>query len=597
MADKVLIAKDNGEAGLAIDRAELDATLSVEGGVAEAKVTGDAIARIDASLTNKQIALDTLAGSENLNTKAISVGQWLEDGTNNSLSSRARSVKFTGGNPVVLRLTDPTYLMSIRTWTVVEGVYSNPVVYEFGANNIYIKPDSDTVYAASFRKAEVGSMTEADRDAIGASFFVNEVDVNGRLERLEKGVLSVIYGFHIDSSESDPSACVTYLSDAVGMTPAHMDFANDRFDWGSWKNAFFIPRPCMLKYDGTVDYYLDPDDYSKRADGTPSDVSDFAYGGNAMMEWGRDGKKIWYKIVPDSDPTSASVYIADSQADPEFRAWSFINNQGVMVDHFYTPIYNGTIDGDGRLRSISGKAYTDLCQSKTSAQEITAAELNNPGTDKLWYTEVYADITIINLLLILIGKSLNSQAVYGTGRCGKASEASSMLGTGTMDDKGLFWGSESNNYGVKVFGMENWWGNQWRRYAGHMMNDYAQKYKMTRGRQDGSTADDYNTTANGYLTGATVPSTNGYVTKMQFDGNGFQTAEVGGTSETYWCDYWYHNSGTRYALRGAACHDSVGNVGFAYVGLNNAPSRTFWHIGSSLSCKPLAQQSESETEG
>lgn len=419
-----------------------------------------------------------------------------------------------------------------------------------------------------------------------------EIDaLKADVAELERRVFGdgTIYGFHIDSSEADPSACVTYLADSIGMAPAHMDFENDRFDWGSWKNAFFLPRPCMLKYDGTVDYYLDPNDYSKKEDGTPSDVADFAYGGNAMMEWGRGGKKIWYKIVPDEDPTSASVFIADYQVDENYRAWSFINNQGVMTEHFYTPIYNGTIDGDGRLRSISGKAYTEICQSKTVAREITAAELNNPGTDKLWYTEVYADITIINLLLILMGKSLNSQAVYGTGRCGQESAASYMLGTGTMDDKGMFWGSESNTYGVKVFGMENWWGNQWRRYAGHMMIDHVQKYKMTRGNQDGSTADDYNTTANGYLTGVTGPSTNSYVTKMQFDGNGFQTAEVGGSSATYWCDNWHQNSGTRYALRGAACSAAVGNVGFAYVRLSAAPSDRSWTIGSSPSCKPIAE--------
>lgn len=84
-----------------------------------------------------------------------------------------------------------------------------------------------------------------------------------------------IYGFHIDSEESDPYACVTYLEDAVGMTPAHMNYATGEFDYGSWEDAFFMPKPCMLKYDGTVDYYLDPNDYSKKEDGTASDVTDF----------------------------------------------------------------------------------------------------------------------------------------------------------------------------------------------------------------------------------------------------------------------------------------------------------------------------------
>ena len=415
-------------------------------------------------------------------------------------------------------------------------------------------------------------------------------------DALMGGESGVIYGFHIDSSESDPSSAVTYLRDAVGMTPAHMDFTNSKFLWGSWRDAFFHPRPCMLKSDGTVDYYLDPDDYSKKPGGTASDVADDTYDGNAMMEWGQGGKKIWYKIVPDStDPTSADVFIADYMVDEDYRAWSFVNNQGVLVDHFYTPIYNGSLDSNGKLRSISGKGYAALCQSKTSAQEVAAAKLNNPTGKDLWYTEVYADVTIINLLLILMAKSLDVQTAYGNGRCGQSSADSSMLGTGTLNDKGAFFGYNDNTHAVKVFGMENWWGNQWRRYAGHVMVDYVQKYKMTRGRQDGSTADDYSQSSTasdyaGYLTGATGPSTNDYVKKMKFDENGFQTSEIGGTSATYWSDSWYQNSGLRYAVRGGACDTVAGDVGAFCVHLRNEPAHPGWGFGAAPSCKPLSRE-------
>ena len=110
-----------------------------------------------------------------------------------------------------------------------------------------------------------------------------------------RGDKGVVYGFHVNGNESNPAAMVTYLKDAVGMTPAKMNYTADCFDYGSWQDAFFMPRPCMLKYDGTVDYYLDPDDYSKKEDGTASDVANTSYGGNAMMEWGQNGKKIGLK--------------------------------------------------------------------------------------------------------------------------------------------------------------------------------------------------------------------------------------------------------------------------------------------------------------
>lgn len=396
-----------------------------------------------------------------------------------------------------------------------------------------------------------------------------------------------IYGFHIDSGESDPAAAVTYLKDAVGMTPAAMDYTSGQFNWGSWRDAFFMPRPCMLKFDGTVDYYLDPEDYSKKYDGTASDIADDTYEGNAMIEWGQNGKKIWYKIVPEGDGTSASVYIADYPVDETYVAWSFVNHQNQYTEHFYTPIYNGSLDENGKLRSISGKTNAELCQGKTAAQEIEAAELNNPGENKLWYTEVYADVTLINLLLILMGKSLDCQTVFGNGRINQASAAANMLGTGTMNDKGMFWGGNGNNDGVKVFGMENWWGNQWRRYAGHMLIERVHKYKMTRGTADGSVASDYNTTGDGYFTGATAPSANNYVTKMSFNEAGFVTAEVGGTAATYWCDYFYQNTGTRYALRGGSCSYSL-NAGPFCVYLYNSPSYAHWDFGAAPSCKPLS---------
>ena len=258
---------------------------------------------------------------------------------------------------------------------------------------------------------------------------MKQLVVDQNLERIEErlrdirnvlstGKAGIMYGFHINSGESDPSAAVTYLADAVGMVPAKMDYANSKFSYGSWGDAFFMPRPCMLKYDGTVDYYLDPDDYSKKADGvTASDVSNTSYGGNAMMEWGQNGKKIWYKIVPDTgDDTSASVYIADYQVDADFHAWSFINSEGAMVDHFYTPCYFGTIVNDGTndvLRSLSGRAGSTRCKGKTAAVESQMARRNH--TSAIYDIEVYCDVVLINLLLVLMGKSLNTQAVFGEG--------------------------------------------------------------------------------------------------------------------------------------------------------------------------------------
>lgn len=46
--------------------------------------------------------------------------------------------------------------------------------------------------------------------------------------------------------------------DAVGMTPAGMNFAGGGFDYGDWGDIWFVKknRPVMVRTDGTVDYEL-----------------------------------------------------------------------------------------------------------------------------------------------------------------------------------------------------------------------------------------------------------------------------------------------------------------------------------------------------
>ena len=362
-----------------------------------------------------------------------------------------------------------------------------------------------------------------------------------------------IYGFHISSTESDPYEKVTYLKDAVGMTPAYMDYTKDEFNYGSWENAFFMPRPCMLKADGTVDYYLDENDFSKKEDGvTASDIENTSYNGNAMMEWGRDGKKIWWKVIPDADGNGGSIFIADYQADQKYVDYNFRDCNGNSADHFYTPIYNGSVI-DGRMRSLSGQA---VFNNHTAAQEITAAKENNPTSDEMWNIENYCDRMLINFLLVLLGKSTNTQAVFGLGAVNGGSEAiNNAFRTGVHNNKGLFYGKNrgsisTSDYSsvVKVFGMENYWGFQWTRINGLICRLGNMTTKLTYSQVDGSTADGYNTTADNYISVGAVTATsyvNDYQHLMKFIEKGiFPISPENGTETTDYCDSMSSYSGT-----------------------------------------------------
>ena len=460
--------------------------------------------------------------------------------------------------------------------------------------SVVVNPEGEAT--GDMTKVQVGENIYNVDDAVARQ------GISDLIEKIDNMENHVIYGFHISSTESDPAYKVSYLRDAAGAVPAHMDYVNDKFDYGSWENAFFMPRPCMLKADGSVDYYLDPYDYTKKEDGTTaSDVADPSYNGNAMMEWGRDGKKIWMKIVPDANHLGASVYIADYQADSDFHDWPFHNCNGDSVDHFYTAIYNGSLDGNNKLRSISGQ---QVMNKKTADQEIGYARANNSGTNILWDIEHFSDIILINMLLILMGKSVDTQAVFGQGlNTGGIEAINNNFRTGQQDAKGLFYGTNSGTIAtdsfvncVKVFGMENWYGFQWRRYLGHVMDDGTQKVKLTFGTEDGSTATDFiengTPTGNGFKsTGATAFSGTfgNYIKNEYYTGDAMvPCGSLDGTSKTYYCDAcWYNNSGVRVPCRGGNSNYGA-KVGAFYVNLNNTASNSSWYIGAALSCKPLA---------
>ena len=397
-----------------------------------------------------------------------------------------------------------------------------------------------------------------------------------------------LYGFKLDQNESDPASMITYLSDCDNAIykSVHMNYSTDTFDYGDWGDAWFIKKskPCMLKYDGTVDYELDKNDYTKKADGTDSDVANADYEGNAMVGI----PKVYWKIVDNGDNT-ANIYICDKKIDSDFHCWSHIDNNGNEIDYCYMPIYNGS-NVNSVLRSISGKAPM---VNKTATTEITYAKSNNTGSDIIWYTELFNDRMLINLLLLLIGKSTDTQTVFGTGNNNSYVSASNtgIKNTGTMNTKGLFWGNQDNKSGVKVFGMENFYGNVWKRIGGWISDKGTQKIKMTYGQSDGSTVDGYNTDGAGYIViGNSTPigTNGGYVSKMLITDNGLIPTIASGSATTYYCDgLWFNNSQVDYACVGGRS-DHASLVGAFCSYLNGKTPDTSVTIGTALSCKPLA---------
>lgn len=338
----------------------------------------------------------------------------------------------------------------------------------------------------------------------------------------------------------------------------------------------------MLKTNGQVDYYLNENDLTKKIDGGASDVANIDYDGNAMMEWGNGADIIWWKIEPDKgNPNSASLYVANYQADKDFKNLNFIDINGNEKSHFYTPIYNGSLDSNNKLRSISGQT---VIKSKTASQEMAYARANGTGYE----IEQYVDRLLINILLIIMGKSTETQDVFGRGMSENVSDGNLLLKTGTMNDKGLFWGENAGKAGVKVFGMENYYGNQWRRTVGLILANGIAKVKLSPSTKDGSKATNYNTDGTGYIEipNSTPSGTSGgYIKDVLYTALGMFPKSITGSSSTYYPDAcWFDIAIIAFALFGGNL-DINRRCGAFSVSFINATDRVGWVVGASLSYK------------
>ena len=289
-------------------------------------------------------------------------------------------------------------------------------------------------------------------------------------------------------------------------------------------------------------------------------------------------------------------YCSDTKVDDSYNCWNNYDCYNHIIPHFYTPIYNTTISNN-KMRSLSGIALTTANGSGTTTGrlELDSALANNTTPDIEWYSGVWSDRVLISALMILISKSLNNQAIFGNGINTQANKEAYI--TGTLNDKGLFYGSFADNAsGVKIFGMENFYGCVGQRIAGLVGTDTGYAYKLTYGNIDGSNVDTYNDSGLGYKFIANQPnatSTLNWVDKMHFGDYGVLPISVSGGANTYWADSFW--SGTNYAVIGRNDSNSDYATGSLSMDLTNSFSTASWNISGSLSCKPVLRLTNVDT--
>lgn len=179
------------------------------------------------------------------------------------------------------------------------------------------------------------------------------------------------------------------------------------------------------------------------------------------------------------------------------------------------------------------------------------------------------------LLFHVVFANRNSQAIM------KGNYSNAVKPTGLTDGKAASC-VQIDNTAMSFYGIENLYCNVYKWIDGINVNG-TQAYVATR---ISDFAD--NVTANyrqvGYVNGAT----NGFITKLGYDANNkfaeFPTA-VGGSSTTYYCDYYYQSAGWRVVRVGGDWNNND-SFGVSFWGANDTSSYTTPSIGSRLTYRP-----------
>lgn len=436
-------------------------------------------------------------------------------------------------------------------------------------------------------------------------FKTNESDINILKTSMDNLFRTPVFGFRINKNESNSSTAVEYLYDAVGMTPAYMDFTNSTFNYGSWGDAWFVKnnKPVALNFDGTEAFELDPTNWWKKSDGTTdSGIENSSGNYNFMSRFPLVYINRW------EDENYNYVAISERPVTPNFLAQAHTGLNGTINSNIYLPMFKGWIDGStggtisstGKLRSLAGKwpsCGTDATEEFNAIKNITGSATSG------WQLFAHSQYCLLNDLLTLISKSIDVKACFGRGDISTYSSSDSTVrdgsktgyanngkyisgyegyasGTTTKSTCGQFFGYDDTTHHVTAFFVQDPWGNRWDRSPGLNRINRAYKVKMTPPYSINSDSS--------YITaGIQTPSSEGWLRKISSsNAYGHLPFAVGdGAADTknkYFWSYFYTNSTTdeKLSLVGGNCSNG-GSCSSRFVYLYHASSHRSWSIGGS----------------
>lgn len=313
----------------------------------------------------------------------------------------------------------------------------------------------------------------------------------------------------IDFNISNPETSVTYADNATGMIPKSEEW-----------DKFFGHYPVLFK-DGQVVDRLDPNDFSKFVSGSDADITS-GNAGDVMICFPKLGVRI--KAVGNI----VTVSMTNNPNDANFKYYAHTKGN-IVKDNFYLGAYKGSlpsiVDKPRTIRSLSNMNIQTGYHNNISEPSSTRgyAQLNGDGYEQSgFYQLLYRQC-----MYILKYKDLNSQIALGKGYC---VGNSAMVKTGGTDQKGMDFGETTGKLQMKLFGIEDTWGNAFECIDGIVIKPTYNMYMCTNNIFN----DESKYTYIGYTS---YSSSSSYIKKiLGLTELGFISLESTGSNSTYFCD-------------------------------------------------------------
>jgi hypothetical protein len=406
-------------------------------------------------------------------------------------------------------------------------------------------------------------------------------------QTFEKPIIvpEIIYpsaSFSWNSATSSPAKA--YFDEPVKLIGAHRNM-----------------RRCVINDSGVVQYYLDENDSTKKADGTSATLT--GADGMVMVEI----PKFYTKRVVSG--TVTTWFVSDYALTGYTVHPAFVKD-GVEVAKRYYSAYDACYLDATDSTYKSGLNLDDLTSSLDLANDklssvsgvypivgVTRDECRSLAANRGsgWRQLDFTLWSAVQLLYLTEHQSFYSQAILGDGNTNGSYLSSSVTQSDsphTIAGASNGWGNYSTNgsqpsAGAKpgtafmVYrGIENLYGNCWNWADGINVNVTTNgNVHVTNNSAD--FADD--TSTNMTLISTTAPTTSDYVSAIAAIDNYFIASSVsGGSSSTYLTDYWFGStSGDRVVLVGGAATPGAPAGAFGVVASNDS-SLAFRAFGARL---------------